>query len=359
MPFNILKLLFKSKEVSEEELGSATVNNILVVRQHNQIGDMLCSLPLFAALKKKYPQAKITLVASVTNYSIVFGDVNPFINDVLIFNKSTLLHIFRFFRKLRRTEFDLGIVPSTVSISRTSHFINYFSKAKVRIGVKSMNGKKNKTDFLLNIKSDFHWDTLKLHQTERNLDIVRQIGCDLTQEDKNNLRLGLSQKEDEFAEEFFDNNCPDKSRKVIAFQPGAGKIPNRWNINNFAELMKRLQDRYNPYIIINSGPIDRDVTDILMPKLTERNIMPIIIYYPIRETGAILKKCDILISNDTGTMHVAAMVNIKVIGLFGPTEAFEWAPVNEQGACIQSSSKNIDEITVDEVFNKTINMLEN
>lgn len=359
MLFSILKLFFKSKEIFPEEQDSAEVNNILVVRQHNQIGDMLCSLPLFAAIKKKYPKAKITLVASVTNYSIVFGDVNPFINDVLIFNKSTLFHIFRFFKKLRKTKFDLGIVPSTVSISRTSHFINYFSKAKIRIGVKSLNGKQNKTDFLLNIKSDFHWDTLKMHQTERNLDIVRQIGCDLTQEDKNNLRLGLSRKETEFAEEFFNNNCPDKNRKKIAFQPGAGKIPNRWHINHFTELIVRLCDRYNPYVIINSGPIDKDVTDILMPKLAERNIEPIIIYYPIRETGAILEKCDILISNDTGTMHVAAMVNIKVIGLFGPTEAYEWAPVNEQGACIQSKSKNIDDITVDEVFNKTIQMLEN
>jgi ADP-heptose:LPS heptosyltransferase len=354
----ILKLFLNSKIVSTEELKNIKVKNILVVRQHNQIGDMLCSLPLFAALKKKYPDADITLVASVTNYSIVFGDVNPYIKNVIVFNKSTVRHIFSFFKKLRDIEFDLGIVPSTVSISRTSHFINYFSKARIRIGVKSLNGKINKTEFLLNIKSDFHWNTEKLHQTERNLDIVRQIGCDLSQEEKINIRLGLSEKENNFAAEFLRKNCPDKSKKRIAFQPGAGKIPNRWHINNFAELITRLYKKYDPYVIVNSGPIDKDVTDILIPKLNEFNIIPIIIYYPIRETGAILEKCDLLISNDTGTMHVAAMVNIKVIGLFGPTESYEWAPVNEQGACIQSKTKNIDDITVEEVFNKAIGMLE-
>ncbi|MFA5405143.1 MAG: hypothetical protein WC358_09430, partial [Ignavibacteria bacterium] len=188
MILRILKLLLNSKEVPVEEIERINVKNILVVRQHNQVGDMLCSLPLFAALKKKYPKAKITLVASMTNYNIVFGDVNPFINEVLVFNKSTLLHIFNFFKKLRKTSFDLGIVPSTFSISRTSHFINYFSRAKIRIGVRSINDKHNKVDFLLNIKSDFQWDKLKLHQTERNLDIVRQINCDLTLEDKKNLR---------------------------------------------------------------------------------------------------------------------------------------------------------------------------
>jgi len=44
------------------------IKNILVVRQHNQIGDMLCSLPLYSALKKKYPNSAITLVAAKTNY---------------------------------------------------------------------------------------------------------------------------------------------------------------------------------------------------------------------------------------------------------------------------------------------------
>ena len=53
--------------------------NILVVRKHNQIGDMLCSLPLFKALKKKYPESSITLVASPTNYPIPFKKINPFI----------------------------------------------------------------------------------------------------------------------------------------------------------------------------------------------------------------------------------------------------------------------------------------
>jgi ADP-heptose:LPS heptosyltransferase len=318
---------------------------------------MLCSLPLFAALKKKFPDAKITLVASLTNYKVVFGDVNPYINDVLIFNKSTLLHIFRFFRRLRSINFDLGIVPSTFSISRTSHFINFLSKAKIRVGVRSINDKYNKVDFLLNIKSDFQWDILKLHQTERNLDIVRQIGCDLTQEEKKNLRIGLSEEEKKFADDFIKSNLPDKSKKIFAFQPGAGKVANRWSIDNFVKLISLLHKEYNPYILINSGPIDKDVTDEVTKKLSSLGISDIILYNTIREVGAILAKTDIFITNDTGTMHVAAMVNANVIGLFGPTNAFEWKPLNENGTYIQSKSQNIDDITVEEVFEKACETL--
>jgi heptosyltransferase III len=354
---SILKFFLNSKEITGKEAENLDVKNILVVRQHNQIGDMLCSLPLFAALKKKYPGAKITLVASVTNYNIVYGDVNPYINDVIIFNKSTLLHIFRFFRKLRSVEFDLGIVPSTVSMSRTSHFINYLSRAKVRIGVKSINGKQNKAAFLLNIKSDFQWDKLKLHQTERNLDIARQINCDLTVEEKNNLRIGLTGEEIKFADDFIKKNLPDKSKNIFLFQPGAGKVQNRWDVKNFIELIKLLHEKYNPYILINSGPIDKEITDELTKKLSEAGIQDIILYNPIREVGAILAKSDLFITNDTGTMHVGAMVNTKVIGLFGPTNAYEWGPLNENGAYIQSKSQDINDITVEEVFEKACELL--
>jgi ADP-heptose:LPS heptosyltransferase len=356
---SILKFLFNSKEKTAEEIEKAEIKNILVVRQHNQVGDMLCSLPLFAALKKRYPEAKITLVASVTNYNIVFGDVNPFINDVLVFNKSTLFHIFKFFKKLRSTSFDIGIVPSTFSISRTSHFINYFSGAKIRVGVKSVNDKINKVDYLLNVKSDFQWDKLQMHQTERNLDIVRQINCDLTKEEKQNVRIGLSEDEKIFAEEFIEKHLPGKNRKIIAFQPGAGKVGNRWNIDNFVKLILLLNKKYNPYILINSGPIDKEITDEVKNKLSGSGINSIILYNPIREVAAILAKSDLFITNDTGTMHVAAMVNAKTIALFGPTNAFEWAPPYENVTPIQSKSKNIDDISVEEVFTKSCKILDN
>lgn len=355
---SLLKFFFNSRDIPTEKIEKLEIKNILVVRQHNQIGDMLCSLPLFAALKKKYPNAEITLVASVTNYNIIFGDVNPFINNVLIFNKSTIFHIFRFFKKLRSYNFDIGIVPSTVSMSRTSHYINYFSKTKIRVGVKSVNDKPNKVDFLLNVKSDFEWDKLKLNQTERNLDIVRQIKCDITKEEKNNLRIGLTEEEKKFANEFIEKNLPDKNRKIFAFQPGAGKVGNRWSINNFVELISLLHNKYNPYVLINSGPIDKEITDEVSKKLSDSKIQSIVLYNPIREVGAILAKSDLFVTNDTGTMHVVTMVGAKVLALFGPTNAFEWAPPFDNLSAIQSKSKDINHITVEEVFTKSCEILD-
>lgn len=354
---SILKFFLDSGKIEKEEAENLKVKNILVVRQHNQIGDMLCSLPLFAALKKKYPDSKITLVASVTNYNIIYGDVNPYINDVIIFNKSTLLHLLRFFKKLRSIPFDLGIVPSTVSMSRTSHLINYISRAKVRVGVNSINGKKNKSDYLLNIKSDFNWDELKLHQTQRNLDIVRQVGCDLSLDEVKELKMGFSGEELLIADKFIKGNLPDKNKKIFAFHAGAGKIQNRWSVKNFTELISLLYKKYNPYVLINSGPVDKEVTDELTKNLSELGIENIILVNTIREIGAIISHSDLFITNDTGPMHVGAMVGAKVIGLFGPTNGYEWGPLNKNGMYIQSKTQNINDITVQEVYEKACELI--
>ena len=101
------------------------------MRQHNQIGDMLCSLTLYKALKKKYPDARITLVAAKTNYEIPFFDINPYLDRVIIFNKSSIKTIIGFIRELRSRKYQLCFVPSTIVLSRTSHILNWISGSTI------------------------------------------------------------------------------------------------------------------------------------------------------------------------------------------------------------------------------------
>jgi len=337
----------------KEDILNGNIKNILIVRQHNQLGDMLCSVPLFSALRKKFPEARVTLVASKMNYEIIFSDINPYIDDVEVFDKSTVPNITKLIKRLRKKDFDLGIVPSTVSISRTSHWINYFSGAKLKVGVNSINSKVNKVAYLLDIKSDFEWDERKVHQTERNLDIGRQIGCDLNEDEKKNVRITLSDGEKNQAEEFLQKHFSDKQKPIFGFHPGAGKNQNRWAGENFEELIIQLYKKYNPYILITSGLIDTEITESITRNLDSKGIEYTILGTPIRKVASVLTKSHLYVTNDTGTLHVAAFVNANVIGLFGPTNGYEWGPLNQFGSYIQSKTNNIKEITVKEVFDKS------
>src|SRR5690606_5693016 len=110
----------------------------------------------------------------------------PYVNHIFIFDKSSLKKILTFIIKLRSRKYDIGVVPSTITLSRTSHIINWVSGAKIRTGVKSINGSENKSHKLLNVKKDFLWNGI--HQKIRNLEIARLAGCTLTEEEIRSIK---------------------------------------------------------------------------------------------------------------------------------------------------------------------------
>lgn len=330
------------------------MKNILVVRQHNQIGDMLCSLTLYKALKKKYPDSLITLVAAKTNYEIPFFDLNPYLDRVLVFEKSNFRTIIKFIFNLRKVKYQIGIVPSTIVLSRTSHIINFISGAKKRVGVKSIDGEENISQRYLNIKADFKWKSK--HQLNRNLEVANQIDCNLNKEEIEAIKITYSEKEFDFAKNFFNQNFLDKTKKIVAFHPGAGKEDNRWSEQNFIELIKSIYEKYNCYILLTSGYTDEKVINDILDKLNESKIKYVQMHnYPAKKLGAILTLVDLYITNDTGTMHIAGFSGVNMISLFGPTDPLEWGHFAENQKHIKAD--NINDISVDRVLEIADNFL--
>jgi heptosyltransferase-2 len=324
--------------------------NILVVRRHNQIGDMLCSLPLYKSLKIKYPESSITLVASPTNYPINFHQINPFIDNVIYYDKSSVKTIYQFYKKLWQKKYQLGIVPSTVKISTTSHIINFLSGAKIRVGVKSIDNIKNPAAILLNVKSDFYWVKNQVHQTERNLEIARLAGCKLV-DNKEKERLKYSSEDLDFAEKFIEKHFPDNKKAIIGFHPGAGESMNIWDTINYIKLIKVLYKRYNNYVLITCGEIDKKIIERIKESLSQEKILfTVAENMPMLQLAAILKKINLYITNDTGPMHIAGMTHVKQISLMQSYKEYEWAPAGENKYSLKSESGNINTIKFEDVL---------
>jgi ADP-heptose:LPS heptosyltransferase len=338
----LLKISIPPQRYGLANLDHSDIKNILVILRH-QMGDTLCALPMLMALREFYENAHITLVTkSSTNYLQIFRDKDPYVNEVKEFEYGFENFVY-LIKELRDPRYDLAVVPSTVVFSVTNHLIAHYSQARYRIGVASFNGEENRSAFLLNIKSDFPWETGKVHQVQRNLDIIRQINIEAEDE---RIHIPLNAEEKDFARNFFNDNFTDSSAPIIGFHPGAGKLENVWNSLNFSELIYSLQKIYDPYFLISEGPQDgvyvRQLVSLLKEKISIERIR--VHKGTLMNNLALINSLDLFVTNDTGIMHLAAGTDVPMVSLFGPSRANEWAPVGKNKISIQSSSRNVNDI---------------
>jgi len=351
-----LRLSIVHQTLPPEEIDHSTIKNILVILRH-QMGDMLCAIPMIRSIRKFYPRATITLVTkSSTNFTQLFKSGGFIVDEVKEFEYG-IENFVVLVKELRDKEFDLAVVPSTVDFSTTNHLIAYYSRAKVRAGVSSMDFAENKAAFTLNVKNDFLWKTRKTHQIERNLDVIRQLNIEPAEKrihiQPDNENLGFAQK---FIAQYF----ADRTRPVIGFHPGAGKEGNIWPPLKFAELAFKLHDKFKSYTFISEGPSDKEYSSEMQRVLKQEFKLDDFAVHKgfLLNNISLISLTDLFVTNDTGMMHLAAGLGTPEVALFGPTQAEIWGPIGDNKFSIQSPTGKIEDISLEEVFDICRKILE-
>ncbi|MDP3147621.1 MAG: glycosyltransferase family 9 protein [Ignavibacteria bacterium] len=340
--YSFLNLFWGLEENSDREIGKP--ERILVVRQHNQLGDLLACVSIFRAIKEKYPSTEVSVIVSPANKNALHK--NKFIDELFVFDKNKLLSfsylksLLRFLRK----NYDLAVVPVTVSISFTSNLLCRIANAKIRIGPNSLNGKMNVSAFLFDRRINLDWRKYPdANVSDFSLDILRPFGITT---DNFSSDISYDEKDELEAKEFIQS-FERKQGKVIGLHVGAGKPPNRWSYENFISLINLLEAGYQPLIYLTGSSDDVELIDAIL-----RGIIPetkLFLNKEIPEVAALIAQSDLFITNDTGIMHVAGTTSTPQISIFGPTNPFNWAPIGKQKHFIRHSDL-INDVTVDEVF---------
>lgn len=338
------KLFYNVEENPSKELGE--INEILIIRQHNQFGDMLASVSLFRALKEKFPESKITLIVSPANYYAVTK--NKYLDEYFVFDKKKLLNsVYRKeFRTLLKKKYDLVIVPSTVSLSFTSNFLARIANAETRIGPESLNGKKNKANYFFDRRVTLDWrKNPDAHVSDFGLDIVRPFGIytsDFTSS------IDFDKRDQKIAGEFLKEIRINGSEYLIGLHVGAGKPKNRWNLDNFVEVINWLDESFNCTMFLTGSKADENEINYVLENCKLK--LPVFKDKLIPELTAVISECDLFITNDTGVMHVAGATDVKQISIFGQTNPFNWAPLGKEKYFLKKSDL-IDDVKVDDVIN--------
>lgn len=346
----VLKKLLSLKETSIVPLENP--KNILIIRQHNQLGDLLAGVSILRAIKERYPNSRLTYIVSHVNFSGLIK--NPFVDELFIFDKKKIFNPF-YFRKLYkilRKKYDAAIVPVTVSISFTSNLLCRFSNSKVRIGPRSLDGKPNESAYLFDKLVDIDWRKFPdSNVADRILDIVRPFGIDTK-----NFRSEISfdDKDLAVAKNFLDSLGANSNDIVLGVHCGAAKKQNRWSLLKYVDLIILLSQNYNAKIYLTGSDADEEEINYVLQNVPFK--LGLFKNKTIPEVAALISLSTLFISNDTGIMHVAGTTKTPQISIFGPTNPLNWAPIGENKFYIRKSDL-IDDVTTEDLYSLVVNIL--
>lgn len=294
--------------------------NILVVRT-DRIGDVVLTTPAIVALREAYLGAKISILVSVETQDIVEG--NPYLDEILIDDKKDIHQGFfgflRLISALKKRQFDLAIIFHT---KKRTNLLCFLAGIPRRIGYKN-----NKFGFLL---TDPLKDTRPQgdrHEVEYCLDVLRHLGIKI---DKPKLYMPLKKENEEWVKKLFADNDVLASQKVIAVHSDASCISKRWPTRKFIEVINQLMIKHHVKIVLIGGSATQKIAQEILPALKGPTIN-LVGQASLSQLASLLQKCHLLISNDSGPVHIAVAVGTPVVSIFGRNQAglspLRWRPL--------------------------------
>ena len=347
-----LARLCRRRPVTPERLLAEQPRRILVVRQHNQMGDMVCATPALRALREAFPRAEIALVCAPVNRDVVLH--NPHLDRVLVFDKRACARpapLGRFIGELRRFRPDAAFVLNSVSYSVTSAALAAASGAPLLIGGDSLpfGFDISRHAYSLVMPSQ---PALDRHAVDHNLAPLEAIG--IRTADRSTVVVPAAAEE--AAARGIDDLVPGAGALWV-LHPGAGKAQNRWPAARFAEVAARAV-RDGRRVLVLQGPADgpamAEFSSALADRLAPLGLAPPPINPPVTVgvCAALLARADRFLCNDTGLMHVAGAVRAPTLALFGPTDPDLWGPRAPEVVCLRGAQGRLETLETDTVWER-------
>lgn len=289
----------------------------ILIWQVNWIGDVLFTTPFIRAVRERFPDSHIACITTPQCKEIL--EVNPHINEVMVYDEKTIHRGFsdkvQLIYELRQKKFDLVFL---LHRSLTRAIICLLSNIRQRVGYSYW-----KRDFLLTnkLKGDYNAQ----HRIEYYLSLARKAGSDTTY---TGLEFFVTDKDRAFVDKFLKENKISSSDKIVAINPGGNWDLKRWPIANYADLCGRLVKDLGVKVIITGGEKDVDLF-LKIQDVIDNKLVSFCGKSTIRQLGALFDRCDVIVSGDSGPLHIALALNKNVVALFGPTAPDITGPYGE------------------------------
>jgi heptosyltransferase-2 len=331
---------------------ASKITRILIIKP-GAMGDLLHLTPAIRALKERFPQARISILVGSRMSASLFEN-NPLVHDTVIFDKRgehrALSSLLKLWKELRKRRFDL-----VINYQRSNLKGWFLASAAFPCRVLIYHKAKKRG----------------IHAVVNHLEALAPLGIDPQSAD-HRLMFDPGRDAERYAEQLFEA-AGFRGKPVVALNPGASFRIKCWPPQRLAALGERLGKELGAGVVIVGGEGERDLAEEISSRMS-RPPLDLVGRTDLFQLGAVLQRCGLLVSGDTGPMHMATAVGTPVIALFGAIDPDRTGPVGEghtvirhrEIACVPCNAKScansrhlacMEEISVDEVFTAVVGML--
>jgi heptosyltransferase II len=316
-----------------KQLKTDAVKNILI-RGVNWVGDAVMSIPAMREIRRLFPESHISLLVNPW-VSPIYAEVE-FVDEILQYDKRGIhkgwAGFGRLVSDLRRRDFDLAILLQNAF---EAALIACCARIPMRVGYA-----RDGRHLLLTHACKIDPGVRQVHQVYYYLGILSSLGLLAPRLwERNDCRfptgIGVRETDREAALAMLRTNGINENDLVVAVNPGAfyGEAK-RWFPERYAAVADALATRYGAQIVILGASSDLETAGRVAAHMSSR---PVILagQTTLGQLMGLLKQIDLLITNDSGTMHLAAALDVPQLAIFGSTSEIATGPLNQNAAVIK------------------------
>jgi ADP-heptose:LPS heptosyltransferase len=297
------RLIFALVQLLKPNVPSLQRTRHFLVVSTTGLGDTLWGTPAIRALRSSYPASRISVLTSPIGQEILRH--NRHIDEIFVVKDPVFTALIPLYFTLKKKEItdvlhfhtsQRPILPLTAVLGASSI-----------VGTAGMN--KGLDSLLTNPLPSAH-----MHEIERRLKVIQQVGA---QSVDPSLELFISPEDEQEADRFLSGLNLPSYLPIISMHPGAKDLFKQWPPSHFIELGHRLIQHLGCQILITGTPAEKELVLEIANKIP--GAIPVT-HLKLRPFAALMKRMKLMITNDTGPMHVAFAMRTPTVALFTPTD---------------------------------------
>ena len=292
----------------------------ILVREANWVGDVVMTLPALAGIRKNFPDSKISVLIKPPLLELL--EENPAVDEIILYDSkgadSGPAGIGRVVRELRSREFHRAILFQNAF---EAAFLSFLAKIPRRMGY-ATDGRGILLTDAVKVKKE----TRSKHQVYYYTDLLEGLGL---KTDGLTPKLYLKPGDKEYASSVLKEKGIPSGGLIIGINPGAQYgIAKKWHPERFGAVADRLVKEFGARIMIFGGHGDMNTARAVQASMREEAVN-MAGNTTLRQLMALIKRCGLFITNDSGPMHISAALKVPTLAVFGSTDPVATGPLGK------------------------------